>query len=266
MIDGFGDNPLLAALRRAYAWLVVLFLVIPSLIVIPMSFSDSAMLEFPPRALSLRWYEAYWDSLAWVGATRTSFIVALLTTLVSVPCGVLAAYGATKLTGRLRMLVSGIIVLPALVPVVLIAVGLFFVLAKLGMVGTIAGLVFGHAAVAMPVVFVLMSAAFAQFDFAQEKAARSLGATWWQAWRFIILRQFTGPIVSAALLAFVTSFDEVVIAMFISSGEQSTLPRIMFISLQDQLNPTIAVVSTGLLLIASGAVYFMVRKSGFVKS
>lgn len=266
MLDGFQETPLVERLKWILACLLVVFLAAPSFIVIPMSFSASDFLEFPPPALSLRWYRYFLESITWTGAAKASLVAGTLTTIVSVPIGIFAAYGAMQLSPRFRLLVSGLVVLPAIIPAILIAIGLYFVLARLGMIGTMTGLVLGHVALAIPVVFVVMSAAFAQFDFSQERAARSLGASWVQAWLRVVLPQVIGPIVAAALLAFVTSLDEVVVAMFISSGDNTTLPKVMFTALRDKIDPTIAVVSTNLLVVATAAVFVILRKGSAAAS
>jgi putative spermidine/putrescine transport system permease protein len=261
MLDGFPESRLLERLKWTFAILVAIFLAAPSLIVVPMSFSAAEFLEFPPPALSARWYAHFLESITWTQAARASLIAGTLTTLIAVPIGVLAAYGAMQLGGRTGLLVGAVIILPAVIPAILIGVGLYFVLAQVGLVGTMTGLVAGHVALAVPVVFVVMSAAFSQFDFAQERAARSLGAGRLHAWLWIVLPQIKGPIVAASLLAFVTSLDEVVIAMFVSSGDNATLPKVMFTALRDKIDPTIAVVSTALLVVASLAVLAVVRKT-----
>ena len=262
MLDGFTESKVLERLKWAAALLLVLFLAAPSFIVIPMSFSSSDFLEFPPPGLSLRWYTYFWESITWTQAARASIIAGVLTTLVSVPIGVLAAYGTLQLGGRLRLMVATLIVLPAVIPAILIAIGMFFMLARLGLVGTMSGLVLAHVALAIPVVFVVMSAAFSQFDFSQERAARSLGAGRVQTWRTVVIPQVSGPMVASALLAFVTSLDEVVVAMFITSGDNATLPKVMFTALRDKIDPTIAAVSTVLLMVATLAVVVIIRKAG----
>jgi putative spermidine/putrescine transport system permease protein len=262
MLDGFKETPLADKVNWILAGVLVVFLAVPSLIVIPMSFSDSEFLEFPPSSLSLRWYVNFLESITWTQAARASLVAGSLTMVVSVPIGIFAAYGAMRLNKRVRMIVSGLIVLPAVIPAILIAIGLFFVLARVGLVGSMVGLVLGHTALAIPVVFVVMSAAFSQFDFNQERAARSLGAGASQVWTTIILPQMGGPIIASALLAFVTSLDEVVVAMFISGGDNATIPKVMFSALRDTVDPTIAVVSTVLLFLASFAVLVVIRKGG----
>jgi putative spermidine/putrescine transport system permease protein len=265
MNDGFRETALGPVLRWLFLVGVVVFLAAPSMIVVPMSFSSGELMKFPPDEFSLRWYAHYFTSLEWQSATRASLIIGVLTTIVSVTAATLAAYGTMQLSPRLRGMVAAVVVLPALIPVILIATGLFFVLARLGLNGTIAGLVLGHSALAIPVAFVVMAAGFSQFDFTHDRAARSMGASWLQSWRHVILPQMTGSIIAASLLAFVTSLDEVVIAMFVSSGANATLPKVMFTALRDKIEPTIAVISTGLLVVASLAVYISIKKGSYGK-
>jgi len=265
MNDGFPLNRPLRVLSWAFAVLTTCFLAAPSFIVILMSFSGSDFLELPPRTLSLRWYEAFLSSERWLGAAATSFLLAGLVVMVAVPVGVLSAYGAMKMSLRWRSLVQAFMLLPAVVPAILIAVGLFFFYSRIGLVGTLTGLVFGHAVLALPVVFLVMSAAFASFDFDQVRAAQSLGAGEVTVWRIIILPQMVYNILVSSLLAFLTSLDEVVIAMLLSVGRRTTMPKLMFTSLRDQIDPIIAVVSTLLLVLAAVVVIVLQLRGNAVR-
>jgi putative spermidine/putrescine transport system permease protein len=235
-----------------YAWgaLVIAFLVLPVLIVIPLSFSDSTLLEFPPRTYSLRWYKVLLHSLEWRDAAWMSVKVAVLTMLIATPIGTAAAYGlhvgGFRLAGVLRMLALA----PLLVPVILTAVGIFYVYALLGLNNTLVGLVLAHTMLALPFVVVSVGAGLRSYDMTQERVARSLGASRLRAFRSITLPQLRLPVLSGALLAFITSFDEVIVAFFISGGEMSTLPRRMFNALRDQIEPTIAAISTILVVLS----------------
>ena len=238
----------------ALAGLVIAFLVVPVLIVIPLSFSSSSLLEFPPRAYSLRWYEALFGSIEWRDAAWMSVQVSVLTTIVVTPIGTAAAYGlhlgGFRATGMLRMLVLA----PLLIPVILTAVGIFYVYALLGLNNTMIGLVLAHAMLALPFVVVSVSAGLRSYDMAQELVARSLGAPWLRAFWLITLPQIRLPVLSGALLAFISSFDEVIVSYFISGGEYATLPRRMFNALRDQIEPTIAAISTILVVLSVGTV------------
>ena len=242
--------------------LVIAFLVVPVLIVIPISFSASTLLEFPPRAYSLRWYQALLGSLEWRDAAWMSVKVAVLTTLVATPIGTAASYGlhsgGFRATGVLRMLILA----PLLVPVILTAVGIFYAYAKLGLNNTLLGLVLAHTMLALPFVVVSISAGLRSYDMAQERVARSLGAPWFRAFWSITLPQIRLPVLSGALLAFISSFDEVIVSFFISGGEYATLPRRMFNALRDQIEPTIAAISTILVVLSVGtvAILEMTRK------
>jgi putative spermidine/putrescine transport system permease protein len=254
MNDGFPKNRAVRMLSWIGAILTIFFLATPSFIVVPMSFSGGDFLELPPRVWSMRWYEAFVSSERWLGAAATSFLLAVLVVLLAVPIGVLGAYGAMRMSERWRSFVQAFMLLPAVVPTILVAVGLFFFYSRVGIVGTLSGLVFGHAVLALPVVFLVMSAAFANFDFDQVRAGRSLGAGEVTIWRIIILPQLIYNILVASLLAFLTSLDEVVLAMFLSVGRYTTMPKLMFTSLRDQIDPIIAVLSTLLLIMATVAV------------
>ena len=197
------------------AALILLFLIVPCLIVIPMSFSASQYLEFPPREWSLRWYEAYLTSPEWMLATWVSFKVAVISTLIATVLGTMAAYGLSQARGGMAKLANGLMMLPMLVPIILVAVGVFFVYSRTGLNNTVIGLVLAHSVLAIPFVLIAVGNGLQGFDMNQEMAARSLGAS--RAWAFltVTLPQIRLSIISGALFAFIASFDEVVIALFI---------------------------------------------------
>ena len=236
--------------RRGRLWLyalaavVMVFLAMPSLIVIPMSFSDSKYLEFPPQEWSTVWYQHYFDSPLWRAATATSVKAALLTTLLAVPLGVLAAYGLFTCAFSWRRYLFLLLISPMMVPIVLIAVAVFYAFVKLQLVNTLTGLVLAHTVLALPLVIIVTIAGLKNFDMNQERVARSLGASRMRAFLTVTLPQIRFSVISAALLAFLTSFDEVIVALFIAGSENTTITRIMFLALRDQIDPTIASVST----------------------
>lgn len=233
------------------AGVTMLLLVTPTLIVIPMSFSDSQYLEFPPETWSLRWYTHYTESAEWMQATRTSFKAALLTMLLATPLGVLAAYGLH--TSRVPYVRAAfvLLIMPMMVPVVLIAIGAFYAYVKLKILYTMTGLVIAHSLLAIPLVVIVTGAALKGYDMNLERAARSLGAPRWKAFLTITLPQIRFAVITSALLAFLTSFDEVVIAMFVSGGDNPTLTRNMFNALRDQIDPTIAAISTIMIIVTT---------------
>jgi putative spermidine/putrescine transport system permease protein len=243
--------------HRRRAWLYLLsglilgFLLLPTLIVIPMSFSASDALQFPPRGFSMRWYQAYLSSPEWRDATLVSLKVSLITMLLATPIGTAAAYGLHFGRFRLAILVHGALVAALMVPVILIAIAVFFLYARLGLVNTTLGLVLADTLLAVPFVLIIVTAGLKSFDGNQELVARSLGAGRLRAFPGVTLPQIWRSVLSGALFAFIAAFDEVVIATMISGGEGATLTNRMFSSLRDEVDPTIAAISSLLIAVTT---------------
>ena len=242
-----------------FSFITLFLLIVPSLVVIPMSFSASQYLEFPPQEWSLRWYENYFFSWKvengfndWMSATWTSIKVAVLTIFVAVPIGTMAAYGLVNSSSRTSKILFPIFISPMMVPIILVAIGLFYFFVQFKLVGSVLGLVIGHSLVALPLVLIIVFSALKNYDMNQEKVARSLGAGRFRAFREITLPQIKFSIISASLIAFLTSFDEIIISLFVAGGDNSTITRSMFLALRDQIDPTIAAISTILIIISSG--------------
>ena len=243
--------------HRARLWLyvtavlVMVFLVIPTLLVIPMSFSASQYLEFPPREWSLRWYASYFNSNSWMDATVTSLKAGLLTALLATPLATMAAYGLHVSRLRHANLLLMLLLTPMVVPVILIGIGVFYAYVKLKLVNSMLGLVLAHSMLAVPVVMLVVASALKTFDMDQELVARSLGASRIRAFWLVTLPQIKFSVVTGAVLAFLTSFDEIIVSMFVSGGPNSTLTRNMFNALRDQVDPTIAAISTLIIAVTS---------------
>ncbi len=235
------------------AGVIMAFLIIPTLIVIPMSFSDSQYLEFPPRNWSTRWYENYFGSSAWMTATWVSFKAAFLTVAVITPIATMAAYGLYVSNLKAARFIFVLLITPMMVPVILIAIGVFFAYTKLKLNNTLFGLVLAHSVLALPMALIVVSAGLKSYDMNQERVARSLGASRLKAFLLVTLPQIRFSVVTAALLAFIVSFDEVIVALFISGGKMSTMTRSMFLALRDQIDPTIASISTIMILVTTAA-------------
>ena len=242
-----------------FSFITLFLLIVPSLVVIPMSFSASQYLEFPPQEWSLRWYENYFFSWKvengfndWMAATWTSIKVAVLTIFVAVPIGTMAAYGLVNSSSRTSKILFPIFISPMMVPIILVAIGLFYFFVQFKLVGSVLGLVIGHSLVALPLVLIIVFSALKNYDMNQEKVARSLGAGRFRAFLEITLPQIKFSIISASLIAFLTSFDEIIISLFVAGGDNSTITRSMFLALRDQIDPTIAAISTILIIISSG--------------
>jgi putative spermidine/putrescine transport system permease protein len=243
--------------HRRRIWIYVLgagvlcFLMLPCLLVIPISFSTSQYLEFPPRHWGIRWYASYFSSAEWIEATLMSVKLGLATTAVATPIGLAASYGLRHLQSSLgKSAIQQIFLLPMMVPAILIAVALFLVYAQLGLNNTFTGLLLAHVALALPFVVIAVSSGFENYDMTQELAARSLGATRLQAFMTVTLPQIRAGVLSGGLFAFITSFDEAVVAIFVSGGETETLTKRIFANIRDEIDPTVAAVSSMLMLLS----------------
>jgi putative spermidine/putrescine transport system permease protein len=226
------------------------FLALPLVVVIPISFSAAKYLTFPPPGWSTQWYGRYFGSREWMSATWRSVEVAALTTLAATAVGTGAAL-ALRRQFRWKSLVSLIIVAPMVVPVIIVAIAIYGLYARLQMVGTLHGLVLAHTVLAVPFVVVVVAATLRGFDETLELAAQNLGANRWQTFRLVTLPLIRPGIISAALLAFITSFDEIVIAIFISGARAPTLPKQMWDGIRTEIDPTVAAVSTLLIVVTT---------------
>lgn len=240
-----------------FAWLIIGFLVLPTLLVIPLSFTSSQFLEFPPPGYSLRWFETYFSSPLWIQATIRSFLVAGATAFVATCVGGFAALALAHSKTRWGGLIFAFFLAPMIVPRIVIAVGLFYLFARLGLVATDLGLIIGHTVLAIPFVLVTISAMLKTYDIRLDQAAATLGANRVRTLAFVTIPLIKGGLIAAFLFAFITSFDELTIAIFVSGGIKTTLPKQMWDDMILQLNPTLAAVSvvvfvvvTTLLLVA----------------
>lgn len=242
------------SMSRLFLWivtaLILFFMVMPIVIVFVMSFSDSRFLTFPPQTFSLRWYEAYFGNRDWMDATRNSFFLASLSTLIVVPIGTAAAYAAnvsqSKIVRRLQLL----LLTPVMVPIIILAAGLYMVYAQVGLVATKTGLVCAFAMMNLPYVFISVLAGLRSFDMSQEDVARSLGVNRFTAFMKVTLPQIKPSVITGALFAFIGALDETVVSIFIAGGQNQTLPRRMFMSLRNEIDPTIAAISSVLISIS----------------
>ena len=233
---------------KIYSFGVVLLLTLPIAIILPIAFTNSQFLSFPPRGFSFRWFEAFLISPIWQAALMRSFSVALVTALMSVLLGLGAALALTKLAPVWAKSLFVFLIAPLIVPRIAIAVGLFYLFARMRLVGTDLGLVIGHCVLAIPYVVVTLAAALKSFDWRLDDAARILGANAFTRLRTVMLPLIAPSVASAFLFAFLTSFDDLTIAIFVSGGLKTTLPKQMWDDMLLQVNPTLAAVSTMLVV------------------
>ena len=247
-----------------FAIATLTFLVAPLAVVLPISFSAAKYLTFPPPGWSLQWYARYFGSREWMSATVRSFEVAVLTTAAATVVGTAAAL-ALRQPFRGRSLVRLIVLAPLVVPVIIVAIAIYGLYAQLKLVGTLSGLVLAHTVLALPFVVVIVSATLHGIDETLELAAQNLGANRWHTFRLVTLPLIRPGVVSAALLAFITSFDEVVVAIFVSGTQAATLPKQMWDGIRTEIDPTVAAVSTlliGVTSLALGLLALVRRRAG----
>lgn len=246
---------------------ILLFLVLPIAVVVALSISSSPYLRFPPPGLSLRWYAAYFGSRDWIESTVLSLIVAGCVVVLATVLGTLAAFGLARLPPRARAVAAGLILSPLIVPVIVVAIGVYYAYSRYGLTGNPAALVLAHTCLAIPFVVTSVGASLAGFDRRLERAALSLGATRWGTFRQVTLPLVMPGVWVGALFAFITSFDELVVALFLSAG--NTLPRRMWDDIRFAIDPTIAAVSTVTILVTVvllGAAYWARGRTASVSS
>lgn len=240
---------------RAALWtvggLIALWLTLPTLVVIPIGFSGEASFRFPPDAWSLRWYERFFDGESgWLDAALASLKIGLLSALAATVLGTAAAIGLHRWARpRAAQLLRGALLTPMIVPGIVVAIGVYALFLKLRLLGTTRGFVTAHAMLGMPLVLVTVTASLQALDPQLERAAASLGAGPWATARRVTLPLIAPGVLSGALFAFMASFDEVVIALFIKSPYLETLPVQMFASMTRETDPTVAAAATLILLL-----------------
>ena len=257
--------------------LIFFFLIAPILIVIPLSFNaepyftfTQKMLALDPEGWSLRWYDQLlthgmkapdaprdaawwkdsWDNAQWVRAAKNSVIIGVASTFVATVLGTLAALGLSRPEMPFRRTITALLISPMIVPIIITATGLFFFYSQIGLANSYAGVILAHATLGIPFVIITVTATLVGFDHSLTRAAASLGAspstTFWRVTMPLILP----GMVSGALFAFVTSFDEVVVVLFVAAHDQQTIPRQMWNGIREQISPAILAVATILVFVS----------------
>ena len=238
---------------RAGGWTTLLggaglvFLCAPLLIILVLSFSDAPFLTFPPEGFSLRWYANFFSRPDWTDAAITSIRVALATMVLATLVGSLAAVALVRAEFPGKALLASFMISPIVVPTMVLAIALYFVFARLGIVGTEIGLILAHTVLAIPFVIVVVSGALRSTDILPERAARTLGASPPVAFLWVTLPALRPAILTGAFFAFLASFDELVIALFIAGTGARTLPKRMWEGIREEIDPTIAAVAAMLI-------------------
>ena len=233
---------------RIICALIFAFLVIPILVIIPLSFNSEPYFTYPMPGFSLRWYAEFFNSPQWLLGLKNSIIVGVFATLVASFLGTLAALGMHRAEFPGKAAILGILISPIIVPIVITAAGMFYFYSRIGLTGSLAGLVFAHATIGVPFVIITVSATLAGFDNNLVRASASLGADPVRTFFKVTMPIILPGIVSGGLFAFITSWDELVIAIFLAGSEEHTLPRRMWSGIRELLSPTIMAVATLLIL------------------
>ena len=236
---------------------VFLFLIAPILVIIPLSFNaepyftfTEGMMSLDREAYSVRWYKDIATNPQWTFSAKNSIIVATCSTLIATVLGTLAALGLSQSHMPYRPLVMGVLISPMIVPLIISAAGMFFFYSKIGLSQTMPGLILAHAVLGTPFVVITVTATLAGFDHSLTKAAQSLGSGTSRTFFKIQMPLILPGVVSGALFAFITSFDEVVVVFFLAGFEQRTIPRQMWAGIREQISPTILAVATILVCVS----------------
>jgi len=230
-----------------------LVLIAPVLVIIPMSFSDSSFLTFPPTEWSFRWYENFFNDPSWQSSALSSLRIAVLVTISAVVLGTAAAFGLVRGRVRAKAAIAGLVIAPLIVPYVIVGLAVYAAALELGLTQTTAGFVLVHTALAVPYVAVNVAASLSSFDHRLEQAAMSLGASPLTTFLRVTLPIISPGVAAGALFAFITSWDEVVVSLFLSGPELTTLPVQMWSGVRVQIDPTVTAVSSLLLLFTISA-------------
>jgi putative spermidine/putrescine transport system permease protein len=233
---------------RVVGVLVLLFLLLRMLVFMPLSFSASSFLSYPMPGWSLQWYDNLFSSAEWARATRNSFIVAPLATILATVLGTMAAVGLARVNFWGKGALMSLLIAPMVVPIVVVGVSTYLFFARIGINDTYLGLVLVHAALGAPFVLTTVLATLQNFNNNLIRASLSLGAGPLTTFFRVTLPIIAPGVISGALFAFATSFDEVVVTLFIAGPTQVTLPRQLFPGIRENINPTIAAVATLLII------------------
>ncbi len=249
------DNRPLSA-RLALIWtnwqtgIVLAFLIAPVLAIIPLSFNAGSYFSYPMAGFSLRWYQKALLNPDWQRAFLNSLGIGTMATLIATVLGTLAALGLSRSSFPWRSVIMPLLISPMIIPVVVVAVGFYMVFAPLGLTDSYAGVVLAHAALGTPFVVITVTASLLSFDRNLVGAAAGLGPPPWTAFRRVTLPLISPAVATGAIFAFATSFDEVVVILFIGGPAQRTVPRQMWSGIREAIDPSILAVATLLTVFA----------------
>ncbi len=242
---------------RIFCGLVFFFLIAPIIVIIPLSFNavpfftfTEEMLRFDPAGYSLKWYNDFFTNANWQGAVKNSVIIAFFSTILATFLGTVAALGLSRSDMPFKSTIMGLLISPMIVPLIISAAGMYFFYSQVGLQGTFLGVILAHTALGTPFVVITVTATLSGFDQVLVRSAANLGANPTTTFFRIIVPLILPGVISGALFAFITSFDEVVVVLFVGSYEQRTIPWQMFSGIREQISPTILAVATLLVCVS----------------
>ena len=244
-------------LYRVICGAIFLFLILPIIIIVPLSFNavpfftfTPEMLAFDPAGYSTKWYKDFFTNVNWQGAVKNSFIIAFFSTILATTLGTVAALGLSRRDMPYKTAVMAILISPMIVPLIISAAGMYFFYSKVGLASTHLGVILAHTALGTPFVVITVTATLVGFDHSLTRASAMLGASPTRTFFKVIVPLILPGVISGALFAFITSFDEVVVVLFVASFEQRTIPWQMFSGIRENISPTILAVATLLVLVS----------------
>ncbi|MGD8294081.1 MAG: ABC transporter permease [Desulfobacterales bacterium] len=242
---------------RIICGLILFFLIAPIVVLIPLSFNAEpyftfthGMLTLKSNAFSTRWYQDILNNPQWIHSIKNSIIIGFFATILATFFGTLAAWGLSRRQTPFRVPLMGLLISPMIVPLIITAAGMFFFYSKVGLAQTYPGLILAHTVLGIPFVIITVTATLMGFDQDLIRASASLGANPVTTFRKIVMPLILPGVISGALFALVTSFDEIVVVLFLSGFEQRTIPRQMWVGIREQISPTILAVATILIAVA----------------
>lgn len=224
--------------------LILAYLILPQFVVIPLSFSDKSYLTFPPTGFSVEWYQKMAANPAWSDATINSLLIGIPTALLSMIIGTLSALSVKRGDWRMAGILSAVVIAPMMLPHVILAIGLYPLLLQMGLLGTHLAAIIGHTVIGIPLVFVTVNASLSSYNGTYELAAMTLGANPWVCFWRVTFPLIRIGVIIGGILAFASSFDELMLSLFLTGAGTRTLPRLVWEQLGDFLTPTIAAVAT----------------------
>ena len=249
---------------RVIAGLALFYLIFPILVIVPLSFNalpyfvfTEEMLSLDPAGYSMQWYEDFFSDRNWRAAVKNSAIIAVCSTVLATTLGVLASLGLARPYLPFRRTLMAILISPMIVPLIISAAAMFFFYSEINLQGTYAGVILAHTALATPFVVITVTATLSGFDYSLVRAAQSLGAPPWTVFFRVIVPLILPGVISGALFAFITSFDEVVVILFVGAYEQHTIPWQMFSGIRERVSPTILAAATMLIALSVALLFAM---------